>query len=85
MPMNTPVERLFRRSGSRSRRGNYGPPSLSVIPSIYFEEDFHLENPRSFRIASERSDIIPSNLTIGKVSNENPTEPRKALATNAIL
>jgi len=83
--MNNPVERLFQQSGSWSRRGNCGPPPLSVIPSVYFEEDFHLENPRTFSIVSERSHIIPPSPTIRKASNENATEPRKALATNAIL
>ncbi|KAJ2977987.1 hypothetical protein NUW58_g7638 [Xylaria curta] len=52
--------------------------SLSIIPGIYFDEKFHLQNPRTFNIVSERSDVIPP-------SNENVTAPRKALATNAIL
>ncbi|KAI3331812.1 putative GARP complex component [Xylariaceae sp. AK1471] len=64
---------------------NYASPSLSVIPSIYFDEDFHLENPRTFHVVSERSDIVPPDPTTQKASDENFTQPRKVLATNAIL
>ncbi|KAF2965227.1 hypothetical protein GQX73_g8350 [Xylaria multiplex] len=69
---------LFHRRGS-------GPPPLSVIPSVYFDEDFHLENPRTFYVVSERSDIVSPDPTIQKASDENVTQPRKVLATNAIL
>ncbi|KAI0190394.1 Vps54-like protein [Xylaria flabelliformis] len=60
-------------------------PPLSVIPSIYFDEDFHLENPRTFHVVSERCDIVLPDPTIQKASDENVTQPRKVLATNAIL
>ncbi|KAK2748544.1 hypothetical protein FQN57_000678 [Myotisia sp. PD_48] len=71
------------------------PPSatpLSTIPAVYFEENFHLENPRTFDIVSERSEVI-SSPTIGlattDISADGTTEirpnNRKALATNAIL
>ncbi|KAH8677897.1 Vps54-like protein-domain-containing protein [Xylariales sp. PMI_506] len=85
--MDTRVKPLYHRQGSGglSRGGNHGPPSLSIIPSVYFDEEFHLQNPRTFRVVSERSDVIPPNSTTGKASNENTTEPRKTLATNAIL
>lgn len=82
-PFKRPIHR--RGGGSLSRRSNYAPPQLSVIPSIYHDEDFHLENPRTFHVVTERSDIIPPDLTIQKVSDENVRQPRKVLATNAIL
>jgi vacuolar protein sorting-associated protein 54 len=66
------------------RKGLYGPPPLSIIPDIYFEENFHLENPRTFDVVSERSDVVPPT-SIKKASNGNASAPRKALATNAIL
>ena len=54
---------------------------LSTIPNIYFEEPFHLENPRTFDVVSERSEVVrdPSHdASTGRGG-------RKALATNAIL
>ncbi|KAK5633680.1 hypothetical protein RRF57_009394 [Xylaria bambusicola] len=85
--MGIPSKRLFHRrgSGSLDRKTNYAPPPLSVIPSIHFDEDFHLENPRVFHVVSERSDIIPPHPKIHKASDEIVTRPRKVLATNAIL
>jgi vacuolar protein sorting-associated protein 54 len=57
---------------------------LSTIPNVYFEDDFRLENPRTFDIVSEKSEIAPS--ADGAMS---PTSPggsgKKALAANAIL
>ncbi|KAI6783023.1 Vacuolar protein sorting-associated protein-like protein [Emericellopsis cladophorae] len=77
-----------RSSSSFGRRAAQGPPPLSTIPTVYFDEDFHLENPRTFDVVSERSEVIrPS-----QNENDNKTSldgdaaaPRKALATNAIL
>ncbi|KAM4056250.1 vps54-like protein [Hirsutella rhossiliensis] len=61
-----------RRSNSGlAKRASRGPPPLSTIPNVYFDEDFHLENPRTFDVVSE--------------GNGTVTAPRKALATNAIL
>jgi vacuolar protein sorting-associated protein 54 len=54
---------------------------LSTIPSVYFDNDFHLENPRTFDVVSERSEVV-------RDPNRNPDNTgngRKALATNAIL
>jgi len=54
---------------------------LSTIPSVYFDSDFHLENPRTFDVVSERSEVV-------RDPNRNPDNKgngRKALATNAIL
>lgn len=79
------------------RRTSYGKGSqavtpLSIIPNVYFEEDFHLENPRTFDVVSEKSEVVrqPSKPPgLEKVANgaaiEPPTIGRKALATNAIL
>ena len=50
---------------------------LSTIPSVYSEEDFHLENPRTFDIVSEHSELV-------RDPKAAPTG-RKSLATNAIL
>lgn len=81
---------LVRRSSSSyARRSAQGPPPLSTIPTVYFDDDFHLENPRTFDIVSERSEVVrppPGTIEEDKVSsNGNGTAPRKALATNAIL
>jgi vacuolar protein sorting-associated protein 54 len=77
-----------RGSGFSSRKSiAHGPPPLSTIPNVYFEEDFHLENPRTFDVVSERSEVVrPAPGTMDeKASNGNAAAPRKALATNAIL
>lgn len=77
-----------RGSGFSSRKAiAHGPPPLSTIPNVYFEEDFHLENPRTFDVVSERSEVVrPAPGTPDeKATNGNAAAPRKALATNAIL
>ncbi|KAL9617633.1 MAG: hypothetical protein Q9160_007599 [Pyrenula sp. 1 TL-2023] len=65
---------------SAQRRGQTVAP-LSTIPNVYYEEEFHLENPRTFDIVSEQSEIVRPD---GKESESAPSG-RKALATNAIL
>ncbi|KAI9149299.1 Vacuolar protein sorting-associated protein [Paramyrothecium foliicola] len=78
----------LRRSSSSFRKATQGPPPLSTIPNVYFEEDFHLENPRTFDVVSERSEVIPPTAPASGNrgdSNGNVNAPRKALATNAIL
>ncbi|KND92285.1 Vacuolar protein sorting-associated protein 54, chloroplastic [Tolypocladium ophioglossoides CBS 100239] len=84
--VTTQNERLSRSrgSGSYSRKGHCGPPPLSTIPDIYFDEDFHLENPRTFDVVSERSGVVPPTST-KEARKGNAPAPRKALATNAIL
>lgn len=71
-PLETPQ---LKRRQSGQRRQAVTP--LSTIPSVYSEEDFHLENPRTFDIVSEHSEIVrdPNGVPSG----------RKSLATNAIL
>ncbi|KAK0383603.1 hypothetical protein NLU13_9514 [Sarocladium strictum] len=74
-----------RRSSSNfGRKGTQGPPPLSTIPPVYFEENFQLENPRTFDVVSEKSEVIRP--TQGSDdTNGAAAAPRKALATNAIL
>ncbi len=85
-----PPRPIRRPSGQRS---GHAVAPLSTIPAVYFEQDFHLENPRTFDVVSERSDVIrpvpgtPSEERKG--ANGSAVAPggpiRKALATNAIL
>ncbi|PBP23424.1 hypothetical protein BUE80_DR005932 [Diplocarpon rosae] len=78
-----------RSSGGAGRRAHATTP-LSTIPNVYFEENFHLENPRTFDVVSERSEVVkpapgsPDDRRSSNV-NGNVAGPRKALATNAIL
>lgn len=89
-PVESPHSR--RRSSGGLRNRPLPPTPLSTIPTVYFEENFHLENPRTFDIVSERSEVIPTPQTSSDSSksangsaNGAPQPPRKALATNAIL
>ncbi|KAL9111510.1 MAG: hypothetical protein Q9227_003997 [Pyrenula ochraceoflavens] len=70
----------IRRRSSGQRRGQIVTP-LSTVPAVYSEESFHLENPRTFDIVSERSEVVRQQ---GKAPDA-ATTGRKALATNAIL
>lgn len=87
--IETPTIRR-RSSGGPGRRAAHAPTPLSTIPSVYFEEDFHLENPRTFDVVSERSEVVrptpgSPDERRASASNGNAVGPRKALATNAIL
>ncbi|KAK0663167.1 Vacuolar protein sorting-associated protein 54 [Lasiodiplodia hormozganensis] len=88
----SPVDSPRRRSSAgASRRHPSAVTPLTTIPDVYFQEDFHLENPRTFDVVSERSEVIqqPQGTDGSKDANgsaEAPAPPkRKALATNAIL
>lgn len=87
--LNTPVEspRAKRRvSGQGVRRAPQGPTPLSTIPTVYFDDAFHLENPRTFDIVSERSEVVkPASGSPDERRNGHNSTPRRALATNAIL
>ncbi|EMC93892.1 hypothetical protein BAUCODRAFT_112465 [Baudoinia panamericana UAMH 10762] len=78
-----------RKTSANIRRNRNEPTPLSTIPSVYFDEDFHLENPRTFDVVSERAEIVRPPLGQSspdpKAANGAPHPPRKALATNAIL
>ncbi|GAW18974.1 hypothetical protein ANO14919_084580 [Xylariales sp. No.14919] len=85
-PSRAPIRR--RSSSGYVRKQAQGPPPLSTIPNVYFDENFHLENPRTFDIVSEKSEIVqpaPGSNADKKSANGNTPVPRKALATNAIL
>ncbi|KLJ11101.1 hypothetical protein EMPG_13621 [Blastomyces silverae] len=79
-----------RRSSGQRGRGPATAP-LSTIPNIYFDENFHLENPRTFDVVSERSEVIrsppkpPDEKAPNGTFDSRPSSGRKALATNAIL
>ncbi|KAI9834519.1 MAG: hypothetical protein M1819_002895 [Sarea resinae] len=88
-PLESPYPRRRSSGGSQRRLGHAVAP-LSTIPNVYFDDDFHLENPRTFDVVSDRSDIVrPAPGNDNKVANGSLTTPaasgRKALATNAIL
>ncbi|KAK7188964.1 GARP complex component [Paraphaeosphaeria sporulosa] len=80
-----------RTSGSKRALPTITP--LSTIPNVYFDENFRLENPRTFDVVSERSEVVRpvrtksgDDLNDANGSFEAPQPPgRKALATNAIL
>jgi vacuolar protein sorting-associated protein 54 len=77
-----------RRLSGGGRRAAHVPTPLATIPNVYFEEDFHLENPRTFDVVSERSEVVrptPGMPEDRKGTNGAAVGPRKALATNAIL
>ncbi|KAF2021199.1 Vps54-domain-containing protein [Aaosphaeria arxii CBS 175.79] len=82
-----------KRRASGSKRALPTVTPLSTIPNIYFDENFRLENPRTFDVVSERSEVVrpvqsksSDDVNIANGSFEPPQQPgRKALATNAIL
>ncbi|KAF3484351.1 uncharacterized protein GIQ15_03675 [Arthroderma uncinatum] len=90
-------EELARRGGRKNRvskRGQLVPAPLSTIPAVYFDENFRLENPRTFDIVSERAEVMKQPLSAiedcnksanGSATDLNPQPARKALTTNAIL
>ncbi|KAL9579530.1 MAG: hypothetical protein Q9212_005057 [Teloschistes hypoglaucus] len=74
-----------RTSGGPGRRTALQVTPLSTIPPVYFEPDFHLENPRTFDIVSERSEIVRPPPGANGSAGVPGTSGRKALASNAIL
>ncbi|KAF2769739.1 Vps54-domain-containing protein [Teratosphaeria nubilosa] len=87
-PSEAPGPWPRRRSSAGFRRNRNEPTPLSTIPNVYFDEDFHLENPRTFDVVSERAEIVrpsPGTSSIEKAANGSALAPRKTLATNAIL
>lgn len=80
-----PPQPKRRVSGGISRRGPLSVTPISTIPNVYFEQEFRLENPRTFDIVSERSEIVrPSSNSSGGMTTPG-SSGRKVLATNAIL
>ncbi|POS88098.1 hypothetical protein EPUL_000600, partial [Erysiphe pulchra] len=77
-----------RKRSAGARRAVLTTAPLTTIPNVFFEENFHLENPRTFDVVSERSELVKpvQTITNGKKSLSTiDTTPRKALASNAIL
>ncbi|KAG2412915.1 hypothetical protein HFD88_010473 [Aspergillus terreus] len=87
---SSPYDTRGRKRSSGRGRG-HGVTPLSTIPPVYFEDDFHLENPRTFDVVSEKSEVVtPPKIPAKDGQTENgtvvePAQGRKALATNAIL
>lgn len=75
----TPTPTPKRRTSGQRRQHAVTP--LSTVPPVYLEDDFHLENPRTFDIVSEKSEIVRD---LNRKADDAPSD-RKALATNAIL
>ncbi|KAI5270836.1 Vps54-domain-containing protein [Aureobasidium subglaciale] len=82
-PTDPPQPR--RRSSAYARRRPNEPTPLSTIPNVYFDDNFQLENPRTFDVVSERAEIAPGTAKPEQSANGVPLPPRKALASNAIL
>ena len=53
------------------------PESLETVPSVFFDSNFSLSNPRTFDIVNENSDLL--------VRTGTGKPDRKSLASNAIL
>ncbi|KAA8900740.1 Vps54-like protein-domain-containing protein [Sphaerosporella brunnea] len=71
----------------RGRRASLPVAPLQSVPQVYFDENFRLENPRTFDVVSERSEVLRPTAP-GKENGPEVSEhqsQRKALATNAIL
>ncbi|KAL8648695.1 MAG: hypothetical protein Q9226_005892 [Calogaya cf. arnoldii] len=86
--LGSPTERpqvARKGSGGQGRRAPLAVTPLSTIPSVYFEPDFHLENPRTFDIVSERAEIVRPPPGANGSAVIPGTPGRKALASNAIL
>ena len=83
-PGSHPERPQVKRQSSGRRRGPLPVAPLSTIPNVYFEPDFHLENPRTFDIVSERSEVVRPPGANGAAITTG-SSGRKALATNAIL
>ena len=71
---------IRRRSSARPKRDPHAPTPLTTIPSVYLEENFQLENPRTFDVVSEKSDVIPQPPPgAGAVSYTHLTLPTKRI------
>ncbi|EWC47376.1 hypothetical protein DRE_00344 [Drechslerella stenobrocha 248] len=76
-----------RKGSMRLRKHSVAIPPLSTVPQVYFDENFHLENPRTFDVVSERSHVIQAPIQENGLDSLSGggSIGRKALATNAIL
>ncbi|KAF2240339.1 Vps54-domain-containing protein [Trematosphaeria pertusa] len=71
-----------RRERGVSKRGQRAPTPLSTIPSVYFDEYFRLENPRTFDIVSEHAEVVRQPLS---TTGDDSKGARKPLIADAIL
>ncbi|KAK8002857.1 hypothetical protein PG989_002576 [Apiospora arundinis] len=53
-PLESPQIRR-RSSAGFARKAAQGPPPLNTIPSVYFDDDFHLENPPNIRCSPRKA------------------------------
>ena len=75
-----------RKSGAGlPRRAGPTVAPLTTIPNVYSEEDFRLENPRTFDIVSERAEIVRPPAGANGAAVPPGGTGKKALAANAIL
>lgn len=79
------------RMTSLTKRGQLAPTPLSTVPSVYFDGDFRLENPRTFDIVTEYAEVVRKMQSTRDSSKatDSPaschSQPSKALSSNAIL
>ena len=71
------IESSPRRRPFPRRNLEEDPESLDTVPSVFFDSNFSLSNPRTFDIVSENSDLL--------VRTGTGKPDRKSLASNAIL
>ncbi|KAI4151383.1 MAG: hypothetical protein LQ340_003539 [Diploschistes diacapsis] len=83
----TALDYAYRRKSSSGTGRRAGPvvAPLSTIPSVYFEEGFRLENPRTFDVVSERAEIVRPPVGANGTAIPPGGTGKKALAANAIL
>ncbi|CAG8289964.1 unnamed protein product [Penicillium nalgiovense] len=89
LPKGDEVAPCGRPKTSVSKR-QLAPTLLFPIPSVYFNKNLHLENPRIVDVVSEHTDVVRQRLsTIGEgddiAANGDPQPTRKTLTTYNIL
>ncbi|KAK9464153.1 uncharacterized protein V1516DRAFT_683653 [Lipomyces oligophaga] len=74
-------------SASANRKKSVQGTPLSTIPSVYFEKNFNLENPRIFDVVTEKTDMHSTSMPLQSTdsTSSRPQLVRKSLANNAIL
>ncbi|KAL1863937.1 hypothetical protein VTK73DRAFT_6337 [Phialemonium thermophilum] len=74
-----------RRSAEYARGATPCLPPLTAVPAVYFDADFRLQNPRTFDVVTERSEVVPDGEMVRSEPVGTARTQRKALATNAVL
>ncbi|CAO3589754.1 unnamed protein product [Absidia cylindrospora] len=85
-PYSLPPQQVLSSDSLTSMDSSLSPqqrdiPMLENVPSIFFEENFQLENPRTFDTVCEGADIIGRN-TVGGGTSSIASTP---ISTNSIL